>query len=456
MGILFLANFMNLIDVTIVNVALPAIQNDLGASATQLEWIVAIYILAFAAGLLPFGRFGDVFGRKKLFLIGLTGFTLSSLACGMASSIDELIIARGVQGLSGAMMVPQVLAIIHVIFPPAEKGRVFGLFGAITSLGGVAGPVIGGALISANLGGLDWRPIFLINIPFGIVVLIGALRWLPAMPIDKSQRPDWIGAALLAISVTLLVLPLIEGHKLDWPVWCIISIGSAFITAILFVRWQNYRAKNGQAQLLPASLLKCRPYMTGIVLVTLFFSGIPGFFLTFAIFLQSGFGMSAYQAGITTAPFPLGIMITSMLAGKFKNKWLSQRITGGAFLAAIGLIALQFIFNNIENDINVALFTAPLLVCGIGMGFAIAPLFQSVLANVETTNAGAGSGAMQAFHQIGGVIGIAIIGHLFFATLGEIPTTNDYMKAIMAACWYPTLAFAIVCLSQISDFNRKA
>lgn len=177
--VLFLASFMNLMDVTIVNVALPAIQADFSASSTQLEWVAAIYVLAFAAGLLPFGRFGDIFGRKRMFVMGVAGFTVGSALCGLAPGIGFLIGARAIQGIAGAMMVPQVLAIVHVIFPPAEKGRVFGLFGAVTSLGAVAGPVLGGALISADILGLDWRPIFLINLPLGVAALIGSIYLVP-------------------------------------------------------------------------------------------------------------------------------------------------------------------------------------------------------------------------------------------------------------------------------------
>ncbi|WP_048600221.1 MFS transporter, partial [Nereida ignava] len=206
MAVLFLGSFMNLIDVSITNVALPQIQADTGASATQLEWVAAIYVLALAIGLLPFGRFGDVYGRKRLFVIGLIGFTIASLACGLAPNITTLIAARAIKGFAAAMMVPQVLAIVHVIFPPEEKARVFGLFGTISSLAVVAGPIIGGALISTDIAGLSWRLAFLINIPFGVVALAGALRFVPNLMGNGNVRPDWIGTGLFTTAAVLLVL----------------------------------------------------------------------------------------------------------------------------------------------------------------------------------------------------------------------------------------------------------
>lgn len=455
MGVLFLSSFMNLVDMTIVNVALPAIQRDLSASATELEWVMAIYILALASGLLPFGRFGDVFGRKKLFLIGLVGFGLTSAACGLASNIETLIVARGIQGIASAMMTPQILAIIHVIFPPEEKSRVFGLFGMITSLGAVAGPVIGGTIISANLGELGWRPIFLINIPLGIAILIGSLRWLPAMTIDKKQRNDWIGALLLAASVTILVLPLIEGQKLGWPWWCFASIATSALIAIMFVRWQNFCAMNNKAQLLPASLLKNSRFMTDMAMVALFFSGMPGFFLVLAVFFQSGLGMTPFESGLTTAPFPVGIMIASIAAGKLGSKWHTLRIAVGSLLMAIGLVALQFIVLSIGDVVTGELLILPLLISGLGIGLAAAALFQSTLANVNGKDAGAGSGAMQTFQQIGAVIGIAIIGHFFFVTLGNTPETYDYIRAVVIASWYPIMTFSLILMFQANRFRGQ-
>ena len=221
---LLLAGFMNLIDVTIVNVALPRLQTSLGATSTEIEWVVAAYVLAFALGLLPFGRLGDMIGRKRVFLIGIGLFTLFSAFCGLAPSMETLIAARVLQGLAGAMMMPQVLAIAQVIFPPRERGLAFSLFGLSAGLASVAGPLAGGLLIGADLFGLDWRPIFLVNIPVGIFAILAGRALIPALPPHPNLTVDFGGVAIAGLSILLLVFPLIEGHGFGWPAWTFVMI----------------------------------------------------------------------------------------------------------------------------------------------------------------------------------------------------------------------------------------
>lgn len=419
MAVLFLGSFMNLIDVSITNVALPQIQADTGATATQLEWIAAIYVLALAIGLLPNGRFGDVYGRKRLFVIGLVGFTLASLACGLAPDVSTLIVARAIKGFAAAMMVPQVLAIVHVIFPPEEKSRVFGLFGAVSSLAVVAGPIIGGALISADIAGLGWRLAFLINIPLGVIALVGTLCLVPNIPGDAQMRPDWIGTGLFAIAATLLVLPIIEGRAWGWPWWCFAALVASVPAALVFVAYERRRDLQGLSALLPPSLLANAPYLTRLALVTLFFSGVPGLFLVLAVFLQSGLGLSALETGLVTTPFPLGVMLASLSTERLGDRYLLLRIASGAGLLAIGMIGLLLVINATGTAFNPYLYIAPLLICGFGMGTSIMSLFQLTMSSVAAQDAGAGSGAMQAFQQIGAALGIAISGQIFFGSLGE-------------------------------------
>lgn len=419
MAVLFLASFMNIIDVSITNVALPQIQADTGATATQLEWVAAIYVLALAVGLLPFGRFGDVYGRRRLFIIGLVGFTIASLICGLAPDITTLIVARAVKGLVAAMMVPQVLAIVHVIFPPEEKSRVFGLFGTISSLGVVAGPIIGGALISADIASLGWRLAFLINIPFGVVALLGTLKFVPHLSGNANMRPDWVGTGLFAIAATLLILPLIEGRALGWPWWCFVALATSVPTAMVFSAYQRNRDARGLSALMPSALLSNRPYVIRLVLVTLFFSGVPGLFLVLAVFFQAGYGLSALESGLATTPFPVGVMLASLTTERLGDRYLSLRIASGAGLLAIGMIILLIVIRSTGTNLNPYLFILPLLICGIGMGAAVMSLFQLTMSSVSTQDAGAGSGAMQTFQQMGAALGIAIAGQIFFGILGE-------------------------------------
>ena len=215
--ILLIANFMNLIDVTIVNVALPSMREGLGATDSQIEWVIAAYILAFALGLLPFGRLGDILGRTHLFLWGVAAFTAASALCGLAPNIEFLIIARVIQGLAGAMMTPQVLAIATVTFPPHERGQAFSLFGLSAGLAAVCGPILGGLLISANLFGMDWQPIFLVNIPIGIAAVIAGWFLIPRLPGNASMRNDYVGIVLFGSGILAVVFPIVEGRAYGWP-----------------------------------------------------------------------------------------------------------------------------------------------------------------------------------------------------------------------------------------------
>ena len=452
MGVLFLANFMNLIDVSIINVALPRIQAETGATATQLEWVAATYILALAVGLLPCGRFGDVFGRRRLFLWGLAGFTAASALCGAAPGISGLIAARTLQGIAAAMMVPQVLAIVHVIFPPEEKSRVFGLFGTISSLGVVVGPVIGGALISADPGGLGWRTIFLINLPLGAAALIGALHFIPDLKSENDLRPDWGGTLLFGVAIVLLVLPLTEGRGLGWPWWTFAALAASIPTAIVFVKWEFRQAKRGLPVLMPMGLLTDPVFLTRLGLVTMFVSGIPGLFLILAIYLQSGLGFSPLQSGLAIAPFPIGVLLASFTTEKLGNRHLTLRIAAGAAVLLVGMAVLQRIIQSHGAGLAATDFAPPLVICGFGMGSAIMALFQVTMSGVSAKDAGAGSGAMQAFQQLGAVLGIAIVGQIFFSVLGDdavpahVATADSLAAAMTISTWYP---IAIYCALAI-------
>lgn len=454
MAVLFLASFMNILDVTIVNVALPDIRVRLGASSTELEWVLAIYVLAFAAGLLPFGRFGDVLGRKRLFMIGLAGFTFGSVLCGAAPTIGTLIIARLFQGIAGAMMVPQVLAIVHVIFPAHEKPRAFALFGTVTSLGSVMGPVLGGALVSADIAGTGWRSIFLVNVPFGVLALIAGQRLIPTLPVDRKISADLFGMMLFATAIVLLVFPLIEGRDLGWPWWSFTMMAAAIPLAFAFRGWQSVRARCALAELLPGTLLAEREFVVGLVLVTLFFSGLPGLFLILAVFFQSGFGLTPLESGLTTLPFPVGVMLAFAVTGRLGPQGPAARVALGALLLALGMLALQFSLRRTGTSVDALRFAAPLLLCGAGTAIAIASLFQSVLAAVSSPDAGAGSGALQSFQQVGSALGIALVGQIFFATLGTeslnagTSASPAFVQAAVLATWYPITAFAtIACVS---------
>lgn len=449
LGILLLAAFMNLVDLSIVNVALPSMQRNMGATSAQIEWVAAAYVLAFALGLLPFGRLGDRIGRKRMFLLGVVGFTLFSLLCGMAPTMNTLIIARVLQGLAGAMMIPQVLALAQVMFPPHERAVAFSLFGLSAGLASVTGPLAGGLLIDANLLGLDWRPIFLVNLPIGLGAVIAAAIVVPATGANPELENDWGGMLIAGLSVFLLIFPLIEGHSYGWPAWAFVMIAAAIAGFAVFYVFESRRARQGASELLPVALLANGNFLLGMSMTIVFFSGVSGFFLVLAIFLQSGFGFTPLQSGLTTTPFPVGVLIASAVSGRLGLRWSRQRIALGSLCLATGMLVLRTIVSGTGDAVDHWDLVIPLLLCGFGLGVGISPMFQTVLAGVPPRDAGSGSGALQSFQQIGSAIGIAITGQIFFSTLAARFAAGSaqhaaFVTSLEGALLYEVLAFLVV------------
>ncbi len=449
--VLLIANFMNLIDVTIVNVALPSMREGLGATDSQIEWVVAAYILAFALGLLPFGRLGDIVGRTTLFLWGVAGFTLASALCGLAPNIEFLIGARIIQGLAGAMMTPQVLAIATVTFPPHERGQAFSLFGLSAGLASVCGPILGGVLISAQVFGLDWQPIFLVNIPIGIAAVVAGWFLIPRLPGQATLKNDYVGIALFGLGIMAVVFPIVEGRTYGWPLWAWAMIAAGVVLLGLFVLWTRARAASGQSQLLNFDLITNRQFMFGAFVTTIFASGIPGMFMVISLLLQGGFAFTPLESGLTNTPFSVGVLLASGIAARFGAHYLRARLAASGALLVIGIGWLHFYVAGVTDAIDHWAFLPPLLIAGIGLGLGFSSLFQLVLANVPPRDAGAGSGALQAFQQVGGALGVAIIGEIFFTNLGNgFAAGNEphaaFANASSLALWYVVGSFALVLL----------
>jgi len=449
--VLLIANFMNLIDVTIVNVALPSMRDGLGATDNQIEWVVAAYVLAFALGLLPFGRLGDILGRTTMFLWGVGAFTIASALCGLSPNIEFLIVARIIQGLAGAMMTPQVLAIATVTFPPHERGQAFSLFGLSAGLASVCGPILGGVLISAQLFGLEWQPIFLVNIPVGIAAVIAGYFLIPRLPGHPALRNDYVGILLFAVSIVLVVFPIIEGRAYGWPAWTFGMIVLGLIGIALFVLWTRARARNGEPQLLNYDLIANRDFMFGAFVITVFASGIPGMFMVISIFLQSGFGLTPLASGLTNTPFSVGVLIASGIAGRFGAHYLRSRLAAAGALLSAGILWLHLIIAGAGEAFNPWSFLVPLLIAGVGLGLGFSSLFQLVLRNVPHRDAGAGSGALQAFQQVGGALGVAVVGEMFFGSLANGFAAGGQPHGVFAdaasfALWYQVASFLLVLL----------
>lgn len=415
--VLLLANFMNLIDVTIVNVALPSMQKNMGADPSQIEWVIAAYVLAFALGLLPFGRLGDIVGRTKMFLIGVSLFTLASAFCGLAPNIEMLIAARVLQGFAGAVMTPQVLAIVSVTFPPEEKGMAFSLSGLTAGLAAVTGPIAGGLLIGADMWGLDWRPIFLVNVPFGILAVVAGWFLIPRTPGHPDLKNDYVGIILFGLATVALVFPLIEGRSYGWPAWSWAMMASTLVFAALFVWWQRKRAADNQPQLLNFSLMSNGNFLLGMLVTTIFASGIPAMFMVISLLLQAGYGFTPLESGLTNTPFSTGVLVVSLISGRFGQRYLRARLAIAAAFLVIGIGWLDVIIGGLGDTLDHWWFLPPLFIAGVGLGLGFSSLFQVVLSGIPPRDAGSGSGALTAFQQVGGAVGVALVGEIFFTHL---------------------------------------
>jgi EmrB/QacA subfamily drug resistance transporter len=417
--ILLLAAFMNLLDVSIVNIAIPSIQRNLHASYSDVQWALAGYTLAYALVLISGGRLGDIFGRKRLFLIGVTGFTIMSALCGAAQSPGMLIACRVVQGAMGAIMVPQVLAVIQVIFPPAERIKALAGFGVTAGLGTVSGPLIGGLLIQHNLFGLDWRPIFLINVPVGVLAVAASAVLVRESRAPRPPKMDPVGVGLISAALLLLLYPLVEGRQLGWPGWTFVSMAAAAPVFALFVWYEQVKQRRDGSPLVPLRLFGDRGFSAGMAVAVTFFLGIASFGLVLTLFLQLGLGFTPLHAGLTFLPFSVGVLISSAAAARLAPRFGRGVTMAGALVIAGGMAVLIADVHHYGAGVSTWDLVPGLVAAGLGLGAVIAPLADIVLARVPGQDAGAASGVFNTGLQLGNSIGIALIGVIFFGMLGS-------------------------------------
>jgi EmrB/QacA subfamily drug resistance transporter len=422
-AVVLAAGFMDLLDVTIVNVAVPSIQADLGAQYSQIEWVIAAYVLAFAAVLITGGRLGDIFGRKRIFLIGMAGFTLASAACGLSSDPSMLITARFVQGAMAALMVPQILAIIRATFPERERAKAIAIYSGVGGSASAVGLALGGLLVQWDLFDLGWRPIFLVNIPVGIAALIAATIVMRDSRSTTAPRLDPAGMVLATAAVLLLVYPLAEGRRLGWPAWTFIMMGVAVLAFGLFVAYERRRARTVGSPLIDLDLFRSRPFAVGLASWLLFWIGLGGFFLVWTLFMQAGLGWSPMRAGLTAVSFAVGAGIgaggsVGVLAPRFGRRVL---IAGGGVNAAgfgiYGWMAVHY-----GAAISSWQMTIPLIITGIGFGMVVAPTIDLLLGQVPAHEAGSASGLLNTGQQLGTALGVALVGVVFFGQLDQDST----------------------------------
>src|SRR3954453_1657421 len=377
--VLLAGAFMVVLDFFIVNVALPAIATDLGAGQSSLEWIVAGYGLTFAAFLITAGRLGDDLGRRRVYAIGLALFTLASLACGLAPSPTTLVLARVVQGVGGAIVIPQVLSIIGVTYRGPDYVRALSIYGVVLGLAAVGGQVIGGALVETDLLRLGWRSCFLINLPTGIPALILGPRLVPESRSDQSKRIDYAGAVLLAAGLTSVLLPLIEGRQHGWPAWTWISLGVAPLIVGAFPRRQQRLGRTGGDPLLDLRLFEERAFSAGLATQLFLASAQASFFVFFALYLQMGRGLGALEAGLVFTILALAYVVTSGPAPGLTARFGRTVVAAGGVALTLGLAALALAVEGIGTTGSLLALVPGLLLVGAGIGLCFTPLTSMVL-----------------------------------------------------------------------------
>ncbi|MER7675530.1 MFS transporter [Streptomyces sp. NPDC096934] len=408
---LSLGFFMTLLDLTIVNIAIPDMAQDLDASLDEILWVVNAYTLALAVLLITAGRLGDLRGKRALFLGGVALFTLASLACGLARDPAQLIAFRAVQGLGAALLMPQTLAIVAEVFPADRRGAAMGVWGAVAGVSGALGPIIGGALITH----LDWRWIFFVNLPLGALVLVLAVAVIPASHRTVRHRFDTPGVLLASTALFCLAFGLTEGQRYDWNGWILSLFGAA---ALLFAAFLGHeRGRQNADPLVPFSLFGDRNFtLVNVVGVTVSF-GVIGMFLPLTIYLQSVLGFSALKSGLVLLPLALGSFVTAGPAGVLADK------VGGRFVLMTGLLAwagaLVWIVAAVDVGSGWTAVALPLLLAGLGAGFTFAPMATEVMRQVPARLSGAASGLNNALRQVGSVLAGAVVGAVLQARLAS-------------------------------------
>lgn len=405
-----IATFMGIIDTSIINVAAPSIQKGLATSFQQIQLIIAGYIIAYGVGLVTGGRLGDTYGRKRLFQAGVFAFVVTSLACAIAPTAPLLIIARVLQGLSGALMLPQVLSTIQVVFDGPARARALGFYGATIGFASIIAQLVGGLLISWNLFDLSWRLVFLVNIPIGLVALALSQKYVPESKSEHPQQLDLGGSALLGLSIATLLYPLILGVRSGWSLFFTFLIIISFVSAYAFVRWERRMEWILREPLLRLELFSFPSYRIGMLTVLTFYGANAGFYLILSYFYQAGQHLSPLASGFGYAPLGLGFMLGSLLAKRLAERFGIRVLITGAVLKMLGLIFLAITVHYYQS----ALALSPaLLIAGIGEGLVAVLLIGKILAGIHSDAAGLASGSLLTATQLANVLSVALTGGLF-------------------------------------------
>lgn len=449
-----IAGFMTLLDVSIVNVALPSMERGLGASAAAISWVVSGYALTFGLALVPAGRLGDDYGRKRMFMLGLLLFVAASALCGAATDPTWLVCARLLQGIAGGLLNPQVIGMIQQLFSGRDRGKAFGLFGATVGLSTAVGPLLGGLLL--QWGGMQegWRWVFYVNLPIGAIALLAAARLLPADPgtgTGRRRMPDFIGMLLLGTGVVAVMFPLVEAEEsAPGPLWWLLAAAAVLLAG--FVLWERHRSVRGRTALVNLALLGVRSYSMGTVLGTVYFAGFTGIFLVLTLYFQQGLGYTPLQAGLGLLPFAIGSAISPTIGGRIVHRYGRVMVVWGIVAVVLGLAATALLTR--YGGSGAPQLIAPLFVAGFGSGLVISPNQTLALGEVPTQEGGTAAGVLQTGQRIGSAVGIALAGSLFF---GELSASHGDFHAAAGRGLAGSAALAgLALLVGLGDLLRSA
>ncbi|MFC4031606.1 MFS transporter [Streptomyces polygonati] len=442
--------FMAGLDFFIVNVAVPSTQRDLNATSAEIQWVIAGYALAFGAGMITGGRLGDIFGRRRMFAFAMALFTLSSAACGLAPNAEFLVVARVVQGLSAALMGPQVLTILATTYVGEARARAFNAYGMAMGISAVFGQLIGGVLIQGNVLYLGWRGCFLINLPIGLIALFLVPKLVPESRAPGRPKLDLVGTLLVTLGLVAVVLPLIEGRAQGWPAWTWISLAAAVPLFALFAFFERRLAAQGGSPLIDLSMFKERAFTAGLLAQLVFWIGQASFFLVFALYVQEGRGLDALQAGLIFIPLGFGYMATSTTARWFAMRLGRQVIALGGALRLVGLTALLLLVAHFGVGGHIAWLIPALAIDGAGMGLAVAPLASTVLTRIPPKHAGSATGVLTTGVQVGNALGVSIIGVIFYRIVSDTHGLIGYAHALnWSIAFLLGVALVLIALVQL-------
>ena len=422
--------FMAIFDFYVVNIATPSLQSQLHLGEAGLELVIGGYTFTYASLLITGGRLGDVFSYRRLFLTGMSLFTVASLLCGLAQNGEELVLARLVQGLAAALMVPQVVALITVTFPPADRPRALSWFGVTVGLASVSGQILGGLLLSGDVFALGWRVIFLVNLPIGLITLGFGHRLLPRTRAARRPRQDPLGTLGVSAGLGLAILPIIIGRAEGWPAWGWIMLALAVPVLAVTLRYEQGLPARGGEPLLDLRLLRTRSFAIGLLTIIGIMAFYSGFIFGLTLFLQAGLHLSPLQAGLTFGPMGLGFAASALLARPLTVRFGPAVISAGQFLLVTGLVVLLIEARLAGTDLGAVHVVGPMILVGLGTGLTIPSLTGVVVSQVALPQAGLASGLLVTGQQFANTIGVAGFGVLFFDTLGPRPDRADYVSSL--------------------------